>query len=638
MIRWGSTSLLAKYVAVALVSLLPVAALAFFLNRNAQEVASSMQRVASLRRASTDLHYLGFSLLEMQNSARGFALARVESSLVLYHVARQWFEQELGYLLTRAGLEPAVLRALTRVETLEQRWQAEAFEAGLKAVRQGQDGQPYLAAGTQLMDEIRRELSYASALLGRQLDAEEREVARRVQQAERWAWSGALFTLAYALVASLLLGRTVIRPMRELVEAAQQLAAGQPDVTVPVRSQDEIGRMGDAFNRMAQAITQQRTALEEQARHILQLKREVELERDANGQQRDLYEAALAAIEDGVALIDPQGQQVWSSRRWQQLLGVKGAPTMDWNDVLAQAQGNFADPSRFAETMRAIFGNPDQPYTDLIERVRPTRAVLRRFATPVYSYNREVVGQLLVLRDVTRETDIDRMKNEFIGTVSHELRAPLNSMRGYLQMLLEGDAGPVTALQHEFLLTVDNNARRMTHLINDLLDVEKIEQGPFEGGWGRVDVREVLADVAQVFLPQARAKQLALRVEVPEVPPVWGHRDRLMQVFANLVSNAIKYTQAGSVTITAQLVTKEEGSGMLVSVCDTGVGIPPEHQERIFERFYRVPGRIAEEGTGLGLAIAKAIVERHGGTLQVRSRVDEGTCFNVVLPLADHQG
>jgi PAS domain S-box-containing protein len=237
---------------------------------------------------------------------------------------------------------------------------------------------------------------------------------------------------------------------------------------------------------------------------------------------------------------------------------------------------------------------------------------------------------VVIVRDVTERRAMERMKDEFVATVSHELRTPLTALRGHVELVLDGDGGPVTELQRRFLQVATQSADRLGALINDLLDVAKIEAGRVQLRKELVDLGAVLREVSATFRIEATRHGLDFQEELGELPAVVGDRDRLIQVFGNLVSNAIKYTRAGHVGVRAQPTY----GAVEVVVHDTGIGMTPEEQRQLFTKFFRSRDRTGPDpgGTGLGLVIVKGIVEGHGGTLAVESEPGVGTRVRVVLP------
>jgi PAS domain S-box-containing protein len=254
--------------------------------------------------------------------------------------------------------------------------------------------------------------------------------------------------------------------------------------------------------------------------------------------------------------------------------------------------------------------------------------------SPILDQGGSIVSASTIAHDITSRKLLDRMKDDFVGTVSHELRTPLTAIKGFIELVADGDAGPVTETQREFLQTAARNSDKLGVLINDLIDMNLIESKRLEVRVKPVDLAAVLADVGSTFRVMAQSKGLAFRQSVSQLPPVRGDSARLVQVFSNLVSNAIKYTPRGEVGISA---TASDGTVEVV-VHDTGIGLTIEERAQLFTRFFRGKSSVVTEagGTGLGLVIAKSIVERHEGTIEVESRPGEGTRFRVRIPcLAD---
>lgn len=233
--------------------------------------------------------------------------------------------------------------------------------------------------------------------------------------------------------------------------------------------------------------------------------------------------------------------------------------------------------------------------------------------------------------DIERLRKLERVRSEFLANVSHELRTPIFSIQGFLETLLDG-AVDDPAVNREFLAKAHRHAERLNTLLNDLIDISRIESGEMKMSHRYFPVDDFLRHVADEMAPLTARKSIGLRVAdpLPQSENVFGDRERLKQVMINLIDNAIKYTEAGG-TIT--LKCRLDGSRAYIAVTDTGAGIAPEHQTRIFERFYRVDRDRSRDvgGTGLGLAIVKHIVEAHGGTITVRSEVGKGSEFEFSL-------
>jgi len=260
-----------------------------------------------------------------------------------------------------------------------------------------------------------------------------------------------------------------------------------------------------------------------------------------------------------------------------------------------------------------------------IELANEAFADVQRVADAVNSMA-EKVG-----RDIADMQRLERVRSEFIANVSHELRTPIFSVQGYLETLLDG-ALDDDSVRRQFLEKAFSNALRLNSLLSDLIDISRIESGELRLSFRYFDIGELMRDIVATL--ELRAQQRSVHVEIQPVPPspmmVYGDKERLTQVLTNLIDNAIKYNVVGG---SVKVAAIHNGRNVRVSVADTGIGIPPEHVSRIFERFYRVDkdrSRIVG-GTGLGLAIVKHILEAHHAPISVTSNVGEGTSISFLL-------
>ena len=299
-------------------------------------------------------------------------------------------------------------------------------------------------------------------------------------------------------------------------------------------------------------------------------------------------------------------------------MGLYGSEGRSW---LAAIEEWAANPSGHA------------PGDFTAEELKVGDRIVSVHVSPVIMGN-EYLGTVSVFRDVTAEVEADRAKSEFVSTVSHELRTPMTSIKGYADLLLMGAVGDLVGQQEHFVTIIRNNADRLTALVNDLLDISRIETGRVELNLRAVSMPEVVASVMTTLEGRARERELELRMDVPEdLPAVWGDSDRITQVLTNLVGNAIQYTPPGGSITTSAHVNQRM---LEISVADTGIGISEENLEKIFDRFFRADDPFVQEtsGTGLGLAITTSLVHMHGGEIWVDSEVGEGSTFSFSLPLA----
>jgi len=266
-------------------------------------------------------------------------------------------------------------------------------------------------------------------------------------------------------------------------------------------------------------------------------------------------------------------------------------------------------------------------YTHLEESAAQLEAKVRERTAELEATYRELATSHERLRE------LDQLKSDFLGNVSHELRTPLASVKGFVDNLLDGVAGTLAEKQRHYLARVRDNADRLSRMVSDLLDLTRIEAGKIELLPETLDVVEAVTEAAESLRPLARARGIQLTLALGACSPIWGDPDKVQQILTNLVSNALKFSPSGGqVTVRAA-----PGPHDMVrfEVHDTGLGIPPEERERVFDKFYQV-GRVDGErpaGSGLGLTIARHLVELHGGSLQIKSREGQGTTVTCTLPI-----
>ncbi|MFW6106755.1 MAG: sensor histidine kinase, partial [bacterium] len=440
------------------------------------------------------------------------------------------------------------------------------------------------------------------------------------QRAENLARTAILSTAVVGLAAiglglafSLLLSNRLVRPIRQITEATKRVAEGDYDAQVPKVGPGELGTLAEGFNAMARKLG---------AYHRLNVEKIVA--------ERRKSDAVLRSIEDGIVVVDADYEVTNINPPAAQILDVERA----------EAQGrHFLEVVRsekLFDYMKAAIESGQSPNIqegkDILTVGEGDTAEHYMFSvTPVVSKTGTMVGAVLVLRDVTRLKELDRMKSEFVMTASHELKTPLQTLSMSLDLLEEGAADKLSEKQRELLHAGREELKRLKSLISDLLDLSKIEAGRVEMDFARVPVAVLARKATDVFKAQAEDKGIELTVDVPdEIPQVRADANKITWVLTNLIANGLRYTDA-KITVSAQ----QAGGWVHVSVSDDGEGIPPEYQSRIFDKFVQVKNDKSAGGTGLGLAICKEIVHAHNGTIWVESAPGEGSTFTLTLPVAN---
>ena len=401
----------------------------------------------------------------------------------------------------------------------------------------------------------------------------------------------ATLALALAFVLVWAFSRSVARPVVELRDVARALAAGDLRRRPSLAAPGEVGDLASAIHRLAEQLSSRLEALEAE---------EIRL-------------AALTeALNEGVIAFDARQQVTQLNDRARHLLGLK--------DSVPFPSSNLPRERGLREAIGvALAGQAVDAH-----EIQIHGRALALTARPL-----PAGGAVVALFDLTPVRRLETVRRDFVANASHELRTPLTVIGGFAETLLD-DSLP-NEQRRQFAQTVLANTQRMQRIVDDLLDLSRIESGGWKPNPSRVDVRAVASEALADVQERRTNGQLQMGVEIArDATHVWADPTALRQILTNLIDNAIRHTNDGSVTVFA----RRTRDGIAIGVSDTGIGIPPEHLQRIFERFYRVDaGRSRSEGgTGLGLAIVKHLVEGHGGRVGAESTVGRGTRIWAELP------
>jgi two-component system, NtrC family, sensor histidine kinase KinB len=429
----------------------------------------------------------------------------------------------------------------------------------------------------------------------------------------------ALFLLSGAFTALIFIGFTgkwILHPIRRLIRSAEAIRDGNLELVVQAESRDEIGRLSETFNDMAESLREFRRS--DQAKLIRT--------------QRATQEA-FDHLPDALAILDPEGKVEISSATARNLFGLQAGvhlqdlPLENLQTLFRKiVSGEQSGKPESGQKVFQRFVNGDERY-------------FRSEISPIRDRQGKLNGMILMMQDVTEQRRLHEMKRGMISTVSHQLKTPLTSVRMAIHLLLEEKVGPLTEKQVELLLAAREESDLLHRILTDLLDINRIGSGRLQMNCREVAPQTLILEALEPIRTAARDQGVEIATELGDaLPPVWADPIQTGHVFSNLLNNALRYTAPGG-RITISAAAEEEMVRFFVT--DTGSGIPHQFLQRIFEQFFRVPDQQTEKGTGLGLAIAKEIVEAHGGNINVESREGQGTTFSFTLkkanPLVDRE-
>lgn len=565
--------------------------------RHRQVAASALELTLGRYRLLT-------AMTDQDTGLRSFLLTGSERGLDPMVRGRDAFTAELQRLDTLGPriVTPDVREQVERQRIAAQRWMLEAADPLVQARRESAAAANDLAGRLPLAELFEEFRAVNQAFATWIAERRRREAAETDRDAQLLV--GAVVALSLLLIVGWAvvlwqLKRRVRRPLATLVAAAEAVRAGKRSIAIDLPYCDEFAVMAASLEAMVSAIRRQEAELNSEMRH------------------RDTI---LEHMAEGLAVAEPDGRIVLLNPAAIYLLGVDEAP----------------DPHEAAAAVlsRLVACDPhDEPEIGQARVSELGDRSLSIISSPVPAGEGLDLGIVHVIRDVTDLERIDRMKSEFIALVSHELRTPLTSIRGFTELILDGDAGPVSDEVASYLTTVRANTDRLVSLVNDLLDISRIEAGRVTLKMERLELGGLLREAAGMIQPQLSSRRQRLDLRLPGfLPRLYADRDRLIQVVTNLLSNAHKYSPDESAI---SLSAEWRDGAVRLSVTDQGIGISPENQRRLFTKFFRADeGEVRKvHGTGLGLAISRALVEMHGGHIEVQSRPGGGSTFTVVLPV-----
>lgn len=468
--------------------------------------------------------------------------------------------------------------------------------------------------------------------------------------------------IVFILFLSAIFVRSFIFPIQKLIQAVKEFQKGNLKKRVIFKTGDEFELLANAFNEMAEKLSKtyeellkakenleekvrkrtkeleelnltldekvrERTQeLEKSRKALMNILEDLQLTQSELEKERNKTLAIIENFTDGLLVFDKDKRVFLCNRKAQEILKIKKE----------EAEGKFLDQLKDNPFFAKIY----QLLVESNWKVFRKEVILGNLTFQLSLVSLKIKNQkeinFLILHDITREKEIDRMKSEFVSLAAHQLRTPLSGLKWGLSMLLEGDFGKISKQQKQILERTYNMNERMIDLINDLLNVARIEEGKFYYKKENINVSEILKNVLKELKQIADKKEIKIEISIQEkVPEIFGDKEKLSFVFQNLIENAIIYNKKGG-KIFITLKYKEKQKEIFFSVKDTGIGILKEDQSKIFSKFFRgsLAMKASTVGSGLGLYVVKNIIEAHGGKIWFESEGEnKGTTFYFVLPV-----
>jgi signal transduction histidine kinase len=581
-----------------------------------QRYSNALQKFLSENYRSVEYGQVMKDELERLDDAAEGALAAggdVSAATTAADHARAEFAKNLQLESQNVTLHP---REDEVVAQLKQSWAQydTAIRKVLDPASPAETRRQALDATRQLSPQIRRAAQEVISMNLRNMveqDGQVRQTARNAQKALLiLIVAGGTLAVVFVFV----LSARILRPLRTLTDSAREIERGNLDLVVRVKSRDEVGQLAEAFNSMAAKLREFRRS--DRAK-LVRTQRTTQL--------------AVNSLPDAVAVVGPDGTVELANDAAQRLFGLRPEMPLSGSRInsLAELFDRAWREGRSAQSKG--YESAVQVFDESGEKFFLPQAVPITEGTGA---DKQILGVTVVLADVTNLRRLDEMKSGMLSVVSHELKTPLTSIRMAVHLLLEERVGPLTPKQLELLVAARDDSDRLNQIIENLLDMGRMESGRVRMDLHRAAAEKLVRDSVEPAEAAYQDKGVELVADVaPDAPDVLADETRIDHVLANLLSNALRFTPpGGQVRVTAAAA---DDQSVRFSVEDSGPGVSKQYHGRIFERFFRVPGQAGGSGAGLGLAIAKEIVEAHGGTIGVESEDGKGARFWFTLQRAD---
>ena len=440
-----------------------------------------------------------------------------------------------------------------------------------------------------------------------------------IKQSKEEAYNYALFMKKEALylillfviivfIVAYLMAQQLARPITHITKTAEYVAAGNFNHKVSITSRDELMDLAKTFNRM-----------------ISQLKKYSDLQVDKIIKEQSKIEAILFSIEDGILMTDYDGNVQLANRKARSVLNLNESDSLEGKNLLS-----MIGDEKIKDIIGEVSDNPKENFSREIEILLSNSSrFFKCFSLPVVTPDKNTkMGLLIAIHDITLEKEILRIKDEFLHSITHDLRNPMGAIKGFVEFLIKELPGPINSAQKKMLISIDRASFRLLGMINNMLDIAKMEAGKMDIKIEKFSVEDMAERVIDLMESLGQRKRIKFLVASDGDMEYEGDSGLIERVFINLIGNAIKFTpEDGTIT----LGFKDDGKNLVAYVQDTGDGIPSEYVEKIFDKFEQVKGQSAG-GTGLGLTISKYVAEAHLGRIWAESEMGKGAKFIFSLP------
>lgn len=425
-------------------------------------------------------------------------------------------------------------------------------------------------------------------------------------------------TFVMAFIIAIAFSYTITKPIDNLILGTQLVAAGELDRQIDKFTDDEIGRLVDAFNDMNVNL---KSTIEQKTKYS-----------EAATLEKNKAELIIQSMGDGVIVTDKDQKIVLFNQGAEKIFETDAKKVLG-KHILHYAKLFGLEKEILDKISDPDFGKKKKDSMNFeIKIMQPTHTVLKVDIAPLRNEKGKVSGTVMVWHDITQQKEIENMKTEFVSMVSHELRTPLTSIKGYAALLNDPKLGDVTEKQGRAVEIINKESDRLTFLINDILDLSKLEAGKIKLNLEEVNIEDCIDNCAA--LEDVKQKNINFKKRVPkDMPKILADKGKITQVFTNLISNSVKFTKPeGNISIFIH--NRKKDNFITIKVKDTGIGIAKKHIPNLFDKFYQVESHLRRNvgGTGLGLPIVKEIITLHNGDISVESKLNQGTTISFTLP------